>query len=125
MVNTRADEETAAASAAMNRVLEAEREAEQAVAGCEREAQALREAAYAHARRIASRADERISLLRMHWNDRVSRQIEAMERTELAEQQDAAPEPLQPARVVAVVEQLAAELSGGATPPTAVDEGGR
>lgn len=100
----------------MNRVLEAEQEAEQAVAECERQAQALLQAGYARAQRIAGRTDERISLLRMRSSDRVTRQIELMQRAERAEQQSASPEHPQAARLTAVVEALAAELSGGASP---------
>ena len=116
MTDNHADEQTAAASAAMNRVLEAEQEAEQAVAECERQAQALLQAGYARAQRIAGRTDERISLLRMRSSDRVTRQIELMQRAERAEQQSASPEHPQATRLTAVVEALAAELSGGASP---------
>ncbi len=118
MANNHADEQSAAATAAMNRVLAAEREAEQAVADCERQAQALLQAAYARAQRIAGRADQRISLLRMRCGDRVSRQIEAMERDERAAPQASSPDYPDAARLAAIVEQLAAELSGDA-PSTA------
>jgi hypothetical protein len=121
MTDNHADEQTAAASAAMNRVLEAEREAEQAVAECERQAQLLLQAGYARARRIAGRTDERISLLRMRSSDRVTRRIEVMERAERAAQQGAFPEPAQADHLAAIVEELAAELSGGDPP---VPEGG-
>jgi len=113
MTNNHADEQTAAASAAMNRVLEAEHAAEEAVAGCERQAQALLQAGYTRARRITARTDERISLLRMRSTDRVTRQIEVMERAERAAQQEASPEHPQAARLDAIVEELVAELSGG------------
>jgi regulator of protease activity HflC (stomatin/prohibitin superfamily) len=113
MTDNHADEQTAAASAAMNRVLEAEAEAEQAVAECERQAQRLLQTGYARAQRIAARTDERISLLRMRCIDRVTRKIEVMERAERAAQQDASPEHPQAARLDAIVEELAAGLSGG------------
>ncbi len=116
MTDNHTDEQTAAASVAMNRVLEAENEAEQAVAECEREAQALLQAGYARAQRITARADERISLLRMRSIDRVTRQIEVMERAERAAQQGSSPEHPQAARLASVVEELVAELSGDATP---------
>lgn len=112
-----ADEQSAAASAAMNRVLEAEQAAEQAVAECERQAQALLQAGYARAQRIAGRADERISLLRMRCTERVTRQIEVRERAELAAQQSASPGHPQAGSMAAVVADLAAELSGGGPPP--------
>jgi hypothetical protein len=115
MTNNNADEETAAASAAMNRVLEAEHAAEQDIADCERQAQALLQAGYARARRITARADERISLLRMRSIDRVTRQIEVMERAERAAQQGLSPEHPQAVRLDSIVEELVAELSGGAT----------
>ena len=113
MTNNHTDEQTAAASAAMNRVLEAEHAAEQAVAECERQAQALLQAGYTRAQRITARADERISLLRMRSNDRVNRQIEVMERAERAAQQDASPEHPQAARLESIVEELVVALSGG------------
>ena len=116
MSNNRADEQTAAASAAMNRVLEAEHEAEEAVAECERRAQALLQAGYARAQRITARADERISLLRMRSIDHVTRRIEVMERAERAAQQGASPEHPQAVRLASVIEELATELSGGASP---------
>jgi regulator of protease activity HflC (stomatin/prohibitin superfamily) len=116
MTDNHADEQTAAASVAMNRVLEAENEAEQAVAECEREAQSLLQAGYARARRITARADERISLLRMRSIDRVTRQIDVMERAERAAQQGSSPEHPQAARLDFVVEELVAELTGDATP---------
>ena len=121
MADNHADAQTAAASAAMNTVLEAEREAEQAVAECERQAQGLLQAGYARAQRIAGRADERISLLRMRCIDRVTRQIEAMERAERAAQQGSSLEHPEADRIAAIVEQLAAELSGGASPASAGD----
>jgi regulator of protease activity HflC (stomatin/prohibitin superfamily) len=113
MANDHTDEQTAAASAAMNRVLEAEQAAEEAVAECERQAQALLQAGYTRARRITARADERISLLRMRSIDHVTRQIEVMERAERAVQQGASPEHPQAARLDSIVEELVAELSGG------------
>ena len=106
------DEQTAAASAAMNRVLEAEQAAEEAVAECERQAQALLQAGYTRAQRITAHTDERISLLRMRSIDRVTRQIEVMERAERAVQQDASPEHPKAARLDSIVEELVAVLSG-------------
>jgi hypothetical protein len=126
MGNNHADEQAAAATAAMNRVLAAEREAEQAVAACERQAQALLQAAYARARRIATRADERLSLLRMHCNDHISRQIEVMERTdEQVAQQESSQKPQEAARIAVIVEQLAAELSAGDSTSIPVKDGNR
>jgi hypothetical protein len=113
MANDHDEEQSAAASAAMNRVLEAEQAAEQAVADCERQAQALLQAGYARAQRIGARTDARISLLRMRSSERVTRQIEFTERVELAAQQGESPGHPQAERLAAVVEALAAELSGG------------
>jgi regulator of protease activity HflC (stomatin/prohibitin superfamily) len=115
MTNNSADEQTAAASTAMNRVLEAEQAAEQDVAECERKAQALLQAGYARAQRIIARADERISLLRMRSIDRVTRQIEVMEHAERAAQQGSSPEHPQAVRLDSIIEELVTELSGGAT----------
>jgi hypothetical protein len=113
MKDSQDDEQSAAASAAMNRVLEAEQAAEQAIAECERQAQALLQAGYARAQRIVSRTDERISLLRMRSSEHVSRQIELRERAELAAEENESAGHPQSQRLNAVVEEVAAELSGG------------
>jgi hypothetical protein len=113
MANSHDDEQGAAASVAMNRVLEAERAAAQDVAECERQAQTLLQAGYARAQRIAGRTDERISLLRMRNSEHVSRQIEIRERTELATRQNESDRHPPAERLTAVAETLAAELSGG------------
>lgn len=113
MNDSQDDEQSAAASAAMNRVLEAEQAAEQAVAKCERQAQALLQAGYARAQRISVRTDERISLLRMRSSEHVSRQIELRERAELAAEENESAGHPQSQRQNAVVEEVAAELSGG------------
>jgi cell division septum initiation protein DivIVA len=62
---TDSDSGDSASTEAMNRVLQAEREAAEAIAACRQEARDILQAAQWHANRIAARADERISRMQM------------------------------------------------------------
>lgn len=99
------------AQQAIERVLEAEREARAAVEDCEAQAARLVAEARQGARRIAERADARIDALRAAARTRF-----AAERARLnAEGQRVAPmAPQTEVRMAAAVEELAARLSGGA-----------
>jgi regulator of protease activity HflC (stomatin/prohibitin superfamily) len=63
---------------AMNRVLEAERAAHAAVAECEAQAAALLEAAQQQARRIHTRADNRLSQIHAHCALALGQQVEQL-----------------------------------------------
>ena len=70
------------AEQAMNRVLQAERDAERAVAECEAEAGNILQAAQLQASRIASRTDARISRMQTRCLQRVAEEIKQQERAE-------------------------------------------
>lgn len=70
------------AEAAMNRVLRAEREAELAVAECEKLASKILSDARNRANRIANRSDERITLLNMRCSQWIAGEISKLERAE-------------------------------------------
>lgn len=67
---------------AMNLVLQAEQEAERAIAGCERQAAEIAGSAHQRANRIAARADERITMIKMRCSQRVAGEIGELERAE-------------------------------------------
>ena len=73
---------TGLAEQAMNKVLQAERDAERSVAECEAEAASILQAAQLQASRIASRTDNRISLLQTRSFQRVTEEIRQLERAE-------------------------------------------
>lgn len=66
----------------MNRVLQAERDAERVVAECEAEAANILQAAQLQASRIASRTDSRISLMQTRCLQQVAEEIKQLERAE-------------------------------------------
>lgn len=68
------------AGQAMNEVLQAEREAAQAVAECELRAEQLLRAAQARAQRLVRRADQRITAIQMRCNHHADSMIRAMEK---------------------------------------------
>lgn len=70
------------AEMAMNRVLQAERDAELAIVECEKEAGRIIQEAQQQANRIASRTDERISFMKMRVSQRIAGDIKALERAE-------------------------------------------
>jgi cell division septum initiation protein DivIVA len=73
---------TGLAEQAMNKVLQAERDAERSVAECAAEAASILQAAQLQASRIASRTDNRISLLQTRSFQRVTEEIRQLERAE-------------------------------------------
>ena len=101
------------AEAAMNRVLQAEREAEQAVAECEKQAKIILSDAQQRANRIANRADERITLMNMRCSQRVAGQISKQERAEKAARKQPASE-LDATGLSECIEAVSAALTGRA-----------
>jgi cell division septum initiation protein DivIVA len=75
------------AEQAINRVLEAERAASQKVAACEKQAADILQAAQLHASRIASRTDNRISLMQTRCLQRVAEEIKQLQRAENQERE--------------------------------------
>jgi F0F1-type ATP synthase membrane subunit b/b' len=98
---------------AMRRVLEAERRARDAVAGCEQEAARTLDEARARARRIAERADARVQALHVRCADSLARELARLRATAKSL---CSPEldPSRLARLDGAVQALAAQLGGEA-----------
>jgi vacuolar-type H+-ATPase subunit H len=99
------------ADLAMNRVLQAERDAEQAVAECEQEARAILKAAQLQAQRIAARTNRRISMLQMRSSQKLNRTIKDIERAGKQIEQAAIGIPFDDSLFGSVIDELAAELT--------------
>lgn len=102
---------------AMNRVLEAEREAEQAIADCEKEARQILQAAQQRVKRIADRTDERITLIQLRLAQKIKAHIDALERADRSAQREPSVYDLDEAGLAAVVQEVAAELAGNGSVP--------
>jgi vacuolar-type H+-ATPase subunit H len=109
---------------AMNRVLQAERSAEQAVEACRHEALKVQQAAQLQANRIARRANERLALCHMRCNARLTRELKERERTAEAEISQSAASAIQldEAALTPVVEALALDLTGIILPDSRPEE---
>jgi vacuolar-type H+-ATPase subunit H len=109
---------------AMNRVLQAERSAEQAVEACRHEALKVQQAAQLQASRIARRANERLALCHMRCNARLTRELKERERTAEAEISQSAASAIQldEAALTPVVEALALDLTGIILPDSRPEE---
>lgn len=97
---------------AINRVLQAEREAGEAVAACEQEARAILQAAQRHAGRIARRTDERISRMQMRTSQRVAQRIGELEHEARRARRETAIE-LDETGLRECIEAIAVCLTGG------------
>jgi vacuolar-type H+-ATPase subunit H len=102
-----------AVEAGIERVLEAERAAREAVARCEQDAAVLVERARARARHIAQRADTRISALRIQYRNEIAHHLSALRSAEERHAGTLGPGPEQQARLERAVAVLAAQLTGG------------
>jgi len=96
---------------AMNRVLQAEREAEQAIADCEYEARHILQAAQQRAKRIADRTDERIALIQQRLAQKIKAHIDILERADRSAQHEPSVYDLGEAELATVVQEVAAELT--------------
>jgi len=101
---------------AMNRVLQAEREAEQAIADCEFEARQILQAAQQRAKRIADRTDERIALIQQRLAQKIKAHIDALERADRSAQRAVPTYELAAAELAGVVQEVAAKLTGNGLP---------
>jgi hypothetical protein len=97
---------------AMNKVLEAEREAEQAIADCEIDARQILQAAQQRVKRIADRTNQRITLTQLRMSQKVREQSTALERADRASSREPLDYELDEKALKAVVNQVAAELTG-------------
>ena len=100
-------------SHAIARVLQAEAEARDAVAKCERDAQRVVQTAKARARAISDRADARIASAHTALAGRVAADVERLEAEGAALEAKAGDSP-DSGRLAAAVAALAAELTGAA-----------
>jgi vacuolar-type H+-ATPase subunit H len=97
---------------AMNRVLRAEREAEKAIADCEYEARNILQAAQQRVKRIADRTDSRITRIQLRLAHKLKSQTKAMESADKATQREPSAYTLDDTALEAVVQDVAAELTG-------------
>ena len=97
---------------AMNRVLQAEREAEQAIADCEQQARQILQAAEQRVKRIADRTDERITLLQLRLAQKIKAHIDALERADRRSQREPSLYDPGAAELASVVQEVAADLTG-------------
>ena len=113
-----ADRKSAAPSSgtaehAMNRVLAAERDAGQAVADCEARARDIVQAARQRANRIASRTDERITLMQLRCAQSSAATIKQLQQTQQSTARQSG-KPLDDASVAACLEDVAETLTSAA-----------
>jgi len=102
---------------AMNRVLQAEGQAEQAIADCEKEARQILQTAQQRVKRIADRTDERITLIQLRLAQKIKAHIDALERADRSAQREPSVYDLDEAGLAAVVQEVAAELAGNRSVP--------
>ena len=114
MKTSATDTGNAAASAAIKRVLEAERDAGEAVASCEREARAIVDEARQRASRIAGRTTERIAAARGRVAARVADAVKHYETEAAALQTSAQIDQEARKKLEQAVAAVAAELTGEA-----------
>lgn len=98
---------------AMNRVLQAERDAAQVIDACRRDALAIRQTAQQRARRIAERANERLAICHMRSNSKLRHTLREQERS-AASQTGESTYTLDAVALTAVVEALARDLTAPA-----------
>ena len=100
------------AAAALNEVLSAERQAQQAVAACRRQGEEVVSQGRGRGRRILERAEQRITALRAQSDLTLSRTVAALAAEGAALPDPAAVDPEQLARLDQAVAALATELTG-------------
>ena len=95
---------------AIQQVLQAERDAEQAIKDCEQEARQIIYDARNRSQRIYARTDQRITNMEMRHGHKLDRTIKAVEREGAVELRVDAGQQYDPDGLQAVVENLAFEL---------------
>ena len=109
----RRDDFSPTASQAINRVLQAEQEAKQAITAAETEAARLLEAARQRAARILRHADNRITLIHQRCNQGLARAIDARVLAHHRHLADLSQRlELDDERIDAIVTELAASMTG-------------
>jgi vacuolar-type H+-ATPase subunit H len=105
---------TELAERAMNRVLQAERDAERRVTECKAEAAAILQAAQLQASRIASRTDSRISMMQTRCFQQVTEEIRRLERAEIqAQEMQKESYQIEETGLAECIEEIAICLTGG------------
>jgi vacuolar-type H+-ATPase subunit H len=117
MASNDSNAESDSVEKAMNRVLQAEREAEQAIADCEYEARNILQAAQQRVKRIADRTDARITRIQLRLAQKLKGQTRKLERAEKAAQHESSTYELDDTALAAVVQDVAAELTGNRRSP--------
>lgn len=95
---------------AIQRVLQAERDAERAILDCEQETHLIITDARKRAQGINSRTDQRITNMEMRYGHKLDREIKAIEREGAVELRHDASQQVDADRLQAAIEQLAVEL---------------
>jgi vacuolar-type H+-ATPase subunit H len=95
---------------AIQRVLQAERDAEKAIQECEREARQITTDARKRAQAINARTDQRITNLEMRYGHKLDREIKAIEREGAVELRLDANHRVDADRLQAAIEDVAMEL---------------
>ena len=101
------------AEQAIQQVLQAERDAERAIENCEKDARQLIHEAQVRAQRINARADERITNMEMRHGHKLDQLVRSIEREGAVELRLDAGQQVDPAKLQAVIDALAAELCQG------------
>lgn len=104
------------AEQAMNRVLEAERNAEKAITDCEHEAHDILQAAQQRAQRIADRTNKRITLLHQRCSQRIDQDINALKRAAGEVQYEKAKGQLSESHLTLAVDEVADHLTSSTEP---------
>jgi vacuolar-type H+-ATPase subunit H len=105
-----------AAGEAINRVLDAERQAREAIHRCEQEAAGLLNAARARARRIAERTDARISALHIRCDLDTAQKVADLRAAARQIPKQPVPDRVTVQRLAAAVQTLARRLTYGEEP---------
>jgi cell division septum initiation protein DivIVA len=112
--NNHGNSATELAEQAMNRLLQAERDARRVVAECEAEAAGILQKAQLQASRIASRTDSRISLMQTRCFQRVAEEIRHLEHAEThARERQAESYRIDETGLAECIEEMAICLTGG------------
>jgi len=106
------DPSPTSAEQAMNRVLQAEHDARRVLHTCEQEAHRILHDARLRASHIASRTDERITLLQMRCAQRVAEETQSLVRAERADREQLRVE-LDENGLAECIKAMALQLTGG------------
>jgi vacuolar-type H+-ATPase subunit H len=103
---------TAGDGRAMQKVLQAERDAERAIRVCEKEARQIVEAAQLEVQRLYARTDQRITNMEMRHDHKLDRLIKQIEKEGAAELRNDAGRNYDQQQLRSVIGKLAVELCG-------------